>query len=83
MSVEQSLLGKDTNYPTEYQPDILFPISRAEARQKYAHIDGIYQGKDWWHVFEISWLNTQGIPQVAIGRITLPATSPNLIESKS
>lgn len=83
MSVEHSLLGKDTNYPTEYQPDILFPISRAKAREKYNHVNGIRQGKDWWHVFEISWLNSVGIPQVAIGRITLPATSENLIESKS
>ncbi|MGE8541230.1 MAG: NADPH-dependent 7-cyano-7-deazaguanine reductase QueF [Acinetobacter sp.] len=83
MSVEHSLLGKDTNYPTEYQPDILFPIARATARASYSHVEGIQQGKDWWHVFEISWLNAQGIPQVAIGRLTLPATSPNLIESKS
>lgn len=83
MSVEHSLLGKDTNYPTEYQPDILFPISRAPAREKYAHVQAIQQGKDWWHVFEISWLNAAGMPQVAIGRITLPAFSPNLIESKS
>ena len=83
MSVEHSLLGKDTNYPTEYQPDILFPISRAPAREKYAHVEAIQQGKDWWHVFEISWLNSAGVPQVAIGRITLPAFSPNLIESKS
>lgn len=83
MSVEHSLLGKDTNYPTEYQPDILFPISRAPAREKYTHVEAIQQGKDWWHVFEISWLNSAGVPQVAIGRITLPAFSPNLIESKS
>ena len=83
MSVEQSLLGKDTNYPTEYQPDILFPISRATAREKYADVEGIQLGQDWWHVFEISWLNVVGVPQVAIGRITLPASSPNLIESKS
>lgn len=83
MTVELSLLGKETDYPTTYQPDILFPISRAEPREKYAHVDGIYKGKDWWHVFEISWLNVHGIPQVAIGRITLPASSPNLIESKS
>ena len=83
MTVELSLLGKDTNYPTTYQPDILFPIARAPSREKYAHIDGIQQGLDWWHVFEISWLNTLGIPQVAIGRITLPASSPSLIESKS
>ncbi len=83
MSVEQSLLGKDTNYPTEYQPDVLFPISRAPAREQYAHVDAIQQGTDWWHVFEISWLNSTGVPQVAIGRISLPASSPNLIESKS
>lgn len=83
MTVEQSLLGKETNYPTEYQPDILFPIARAQSRENYLHVEGIAQGKDWWHVFEISWLNSKGIPQVAIGRITLPATSPYLIESKS
>ena len=83
MSVEQSLLGKDTNYPTEYQPDILFPISRVDSREKYADVEGIRFGQDWWHIFEISWLNATGVPQVAIGRITLPASSPNLIESKS
>jgi 7-cyano-7-deazaguanine reductase len=83
MSVEQSLLGKDTLYPTEYQPDILFPIARATAREKYAHVAGIQNGLDWWHIFEISWLNEAGVPQVAIGRMTLPATSKNLIESKS
>ncbi len=55
MSVEHSLLGKDTNYPTAYQPDVLFPISRAPARENYAHVDAIQQGKDWWHIFEISW----------------------------
>ncbi|WP_445115408.1 NADPH-dependent 7-cyano-7-deazaguanine reductase QueF [Acinetobacter sp. WZC-1] len=83
MAVELSPLGKSTSYPVSYQPDILFPIARAQARENYAHIDGIYQGQDWWHVFEISWLNAHGIPQVAIGRISLPASSPNLIESKS
>ncbi|OTG65783.1 NADPH-dependent 7-cyano-7-deazaguanine reductase QueF [Acinetobacter silvestris] len=83
MTVELSLLGKETDYPSTYQPEILFPIARLASRENYAQVEGIYQGKDWWHVFEISWLNTKGIPQVAIGRITLPATSPNLIESKS
>ncbi|APR70595.1 NADPH-dependent 7-cyano-7-deazaguanine reductase QueF [Acinetobacter haemolyticus] len=83
MSVEHSQLGKETQYPTQYQPEVLFPISRAESRQQYADVEGITQGKDWWHVFEISWLNQLGLPQVAIGRLTLPASSPNLIESKS
>ena len=79
MSVEQSLLGKETEYPTEYQPSVLFPIARALSRENYADLKGITQGLDWWHVFELSWLNGLGIPQVAIGRITLPATSTNLI----
>lgn len=83
MTVELSLLGKDTVYPTEYQPDILFPISRAAAREQYKDITGIYQGQDWWHIFEVSWLNQHGVPQVAIARMSLPASSPNLIESKS
>ncbi|WHR58227.1 NADPH-dependent 7-cyano-7-deazaguanine reductase QueF [Acinetobacter haemolyticus] len=83
MSVEHSQLGKETQYPTQYQPEVLFPISRAESRQQYTDVEGITQGKDWWHVFEISWLNQLGLPQVAIGRLTLPASSPNLIESKS
>lgn len=34
MSVEQSLLGKETQYPTSYQPDVLFPIARAQSREK-------------------------------------------------
>lgn len=83
MSVNESLLGQETEYPNQYAPEVLFPISRSEARQKYAHIAGIQQGTDWWHVFEISWLDLQGKPMVAIGRLHIPATSPNLIESKS
>lgn len=83
MSVEQSLLGQETEYPTQYAPHVLFPIARAESRQNYADLAGIQQGFDWWHVFEISWLDLNGKPLVAIGRLQIPATSPNLIESKS
>ncbi|MBF7687438.1 NADPH-dependent 7-cyano-7-deazaguanine reductase QueF [Acinetobacter rathckeae] len=83
MSVEKSLLGKDTDYPTQYQPNILFPITRAPTRQNYQDIPYIEHGTDWWHVFELSWLNTHNVPQVAIGRLSIPATSACLIESKS
>lgn len=83
MSVDASLLGQETQYPTHYAPEILFPIARADARQAYADVQGITQGIDWWHVFEISWLDLDGMPQVAIGRLHIPATSSHLIESKS
>lgn len=83
MSVEASLLGKETTYPDTYSPEILFPIVRAASRAAYATIPGISQGLDWWHVFELSWLDDNDKPQVAIGRLSIPASSPFLIESKS
>lgn len=83
MSVEASLLGKETSYPDTYSPDILFPIARAPSRTAYASLAGVRQGVDWWHVFELSWLNEGSKPQVAIGRLSIPASSEFLIESKS
>lgn len=83
MSVHASLLGKHTDYPTQYNPQLLFPIARAESRVKYAEIPYIQQGMDWWHIFELSWLDKTHKPQVAIGRLSIPASSPYLIESKS
>jgi 7-cyano-7-deazaguanine reductase len=83
MQVENSLLGQSADYPTRYAPELLFAIARAPARQAYADLPALGQGMDWWHVFEISWLDPQGIPQVAMARLHIPATSENLIESKS
>lgn len=83
MSVNLSLLGKHTNYPTKYNPQLLFPIAREESRVKYANIPYIQQGIDWWHIFELSWLDSFHKPHVAIGRLSIPASSPYLIESKS
>lgn len=34
-------------------------------------------------MYELSWLNSQGLPQVAIGHVELDATTENLIESKA
>lgn len=42
-----------------------------------------FVGHDIWTMYELSWLNTNGLPQVAVGEVFIPATSPNLIESKS
>jgi len=40
-------------------------------------------GVDIWNAYELSWLNMRGKPQVAIATITVPADSPNIVESKS
>ncbi len=42
-----------------------------------------FKGCDIWTLYELSWLNSKGLPQVAIGEVAIPATSANLIESKS
>ena len=84
-SIRGSALGQVTDYPTAYNPSILFPIARADGRAALGASapHAISQGIDVWHVFELSWFDQTGKPQVAIGRITVPAHSPNLIESKS
>ena len=45
--------------------------------------DKLTVGVDWWQAFEMSWLNLQGISQVAIARFGIPASSPFIVESKS
>jgi 7-cyano-7-deazaguanine reductase len=42
-----------------------------------------FSGTDRWNGYELSWLNNNGKPQVAIMRCEVPAVSPNLVESKS
>ena len=42
-----------------------------------------FRGADLWTAYEITWLDTLGKPQLAIGRLRVPAESPRLVESKS
>jgi 7-cyano-7-deazaguanine reductase len=42
-----------------------------------------FYGADIWNAFELSWLAPSGKPCVALARFTVPAASPNIIESKS
>jgi 7-cyano-7-deazaguanine reductase len=83
--VNQSELGKKSQYVSEYNPDILFPISRQIKRDEI----GIsanqlpFHGYDCWNHYEVSWLNSKGKPQVAIAEIIYDCHSPNIIESKS
>lgn len=78
------ILGQSTHYPKTYAPDMLYPIPRALGRIKLAlPADALSIGMDWWQVFEMSWLNSQGISQVAMARLAIPATSNYIVESKS
>ncbi|MQA41439.1 NADPH-dependent 7-cyano-7-deazaguanine reductase QueF [Rugamonas aquatica] len=85
-TVDLSPLGKTSAYRTDYAPELLFPIPRQGKRDEIGLGSGStlpFFGVDIWNAYEISWLNARGKPQVAIARITVPADSPNIIESKS
>lgn len=84
MSIHGILGEQTTDYPTEYSPETLYPIARSMGRDAIGwHDDKLAVGVDWWQAFEMSWLNPQGISQVAIARFSVPASSPFIIESKS
>lgn len=78
---ENSSLGQSTTYPKTYTPTILFPIARSLGREKLDYKQ--FLGIDYWQIFELSWLNPQGISQVATARLIVPANSEFIIESKS
>lgn len=81
---EASPLGKPTAYQTEYAPSLLFPIPRQAKRDEIGLAGTLpFFGVDIWNAYELSWLNLRGKPQVAIATFTVPADSPNIIESKS
>ena len=84
MSIHGILGEQTTDYPTEYSPETLYPIARSMGRDAIGwHDDKLAVGIDWWQAFEMSWLNSQGISQVAIARFGIPASSPFIVESKS
>lgn len=82
--IHDSPLGKASASVEHYDPSLLFRIAREKQRRAIG-IDGAlpFTGVDIWNAYELSWLDSRGKPQVAIGEFRVPATSPNIIESKS
>ncbi|SNS20826.1 7-cyano-7-deazaguanine reductase [Noviherbaspirillum humi] len=79
-----SPLGKPTEYHAEYAPSVLFPIARQAKREEIGIAGTLpFFGIDIWNAYEVSWLTLRGKPQVGIATLTVPADSPNIIESKS
>ena len=80
-----SALGRAVDTPRHYDAGLLFPIARSAGRTPIG-IDAAalpFVGIDRWHAYELSWLDARGKPRVATATITVPARSPNLVESKS
>ena len=81
---EQSQLGKASSYTDQYDPSLLFAIPRADKRAELGVADTPpFFGADMWTLYELSWLNLRGKPQIALAHITVPCESPHIVESKS
>ena len=77
-------LGHSTEYKNTYSPELLYPIARDPQRKTVAIPESAIQnGVDIWTAYELSWLNLKGKPIVAGAEILVPASSLNIIESKS
>ncbi len=78
-------LGKATKYTENYSPSLLQAVPRSLNRDSLALTNENlpFVGEDIWYGYELSWLNTQGKPVVALAEFRFPCNSPNLVESKS
>ncbi len=82
--MSENPMGKATEYPEKFDPDLLVAIPRSVNRRLLGIEDSPpFVGMDTWHAYELSWLNDQGKPQLALARFSFSCNCPNLIESKS
>jgi 7-cyano-7-deazaguanine reductase len=84
-SPDHSPLGKATVYADRYDAGLLYPIPRQGKRDEIGvSADALpFHGVDVWNGYELSWLDLRGKPMVAVAEFRFPATTPNIVESKS
>ncbi|WP_406666613.1 NADPH-dependent 7-cyano-7-deazaguanine reductase QueF [Gallaecimonas sp. GXIMD1310] len=77
-------LGKKTRYQQHYTPSLLQAVPRSLNRDALGLSEPLpFVGEDIWNGYELSWLNERGKPVVALAQFRVPASSSNLVESKS
>ena len=82
--MSENPLGHDSDYPTTYQPGVLFAVPRYDARRELSIDSALpFHGVDIWNAWELSWLDQLGKPFVATAELRIDAESPNIVESKS
>ena len=84
MANHELALGRVTDYPDKYAPEVLDAIPRSRNRETLGITAELpFAGVDVWNAWELTWLGPGERPAVATARIVVPVTSPNIIESKS
>lgn len=81
------VLGEKVGTPEAYDPLLLFPVPRARGRTPLGlGVDGTplpFVGEDVWNCYELSWLQSSGVPRRKVLEMRVACTTPNLVESKS
>jgi 7-cyano-7-deazaguanine reductase len=82
---DETPLGRQVDQAKSYTPALLCPIPRWDARELLdINPEQLpFNGVDVWNHYEVSWLDGHGKPVVAVAELLVPATSRNIIESKS
>lgn len=84
-TLQDSPLGKASEFKDSYTPSLLCSIPRLDARV-LLDLDAAeipFRGVDIWNCYELTWLDLKGKPLVAILEVQIPCNSKNIIESKS
>lgn len=82
--ISNAVLGRQVEQQPVYSAQLLHAIDRAQTRALLGLDEALpFVGSDRWTGYELSWLNRDGKPQVAILRCVFGADSPSIIESKS
>lgn len=78
-------LGQTVTYSDQYDAGLLVAVERIHNRTKY-NIDEAalpFVGYDTWHAYEVSFLLSNGFPLSCVAKISYPANSHSIVESKS
>ncbi len=79
-----ALLGKTTNYPSNYDKNLLFPVERNKQRTAMGFEPTMkFHGVDVWNMYEVAFLNNKSKPVRLALSMYLDANSKFLPESKS
>lgn len=82
MESKELVLGKSTTYTDEYSSAPLQRIERRLGREQIKNLQK-FKGVDIWHLYEMTYLNLQGMPCVCMGIMKVPSHSEYIVESKS
>lgn len=81
---QKNPLGRSTPYPDEVSRETLYAIARIESRSAIGFDRELpFTGTDIWNAWDLTWLDSNGLPRVATAEIRVAADSVNIVESKS